>query len=145
MDISISVAGKVATADADAKIVCGNSDYEIVFGFDAPWLAYDIKTARFTYQRHGKVFYEEVVFTGDRCFVPVLYDTLEVAIGVYAGDLSTTTAAVVPCAKSILCGDPIHAEPPEDVYNQICEHLHNIDETIAGIVAEISETVGGGA
>lgn len=119
MRIAIDVAGKIATVKDNAKIICGNSDYEIEFVFDGEWDADGVKTARFTYQRHGKTLYYEQVFTGNVCPVPVLYDILEVRIGVYAGELSTSTPAVVECERSILCGDPIHDEPPEDVYSQI--------------------------
>ena len=119
MQIQISVAEKVATVKDGAKIVCGNSDYEIAFSFDDMWNEHDTKTARFTYQRHGKTLYDERIFTGNVCPVPVLYDVLEVRIGVYAGNLSTSTPAVVECERSILCGDPVHDEPPDDIYNQI--------------------------
>lgn len=119
MRIRISVADKVATNPDNAKIVCGNSDYVIAFEFDDTWDSQAVKTARFVYQRHGKTLYDEVVFTGTDCPVPVLYDVLEVRIGVYAGNLSTSTPARVECERSIKCGDPVHDEPPEDVYTQI--------------------------
>lgn len=119
MQIKISVADKIATAQADAEIVCGNSDYEIAFEFDEMWIGERIKTARFVYQRQGKTLYDEVAFTGAVCRVPVLYDILEVRVGVYAGDLSTSTPAVVKCKRSILCGDPVHDFPPADVYNEL--------------------------
>lgn len=119
MQIEIEVAGKVATAPPEAEIVCGNKDYEIAFAFDSPWNEYKLKTARFVYQRQGKTLYEEKVFEGNICPVPIMYDVLEVRIGVYAGNLSTSTPAIVNCKRSILCGDPVHAEPPEDIYNQI--------------------------
>lgn len=121
MRIAIDVARKIATVKDNAKIVCENGDYEVEFAFDDEWDAEGIKTARFSYQRQGKSLYQDQVFTGSICPVPVLYDILEVRIGVYAGGIRTSTPAVVECEKSILCGDPIHDEPPEDVYNQIVE------------------------
>ena len=143
MQIAIDVAGKIATVKDGAKIVCGNSDYEIAFTFDDEWSADGVKTARFTYQRHGKTLYVERVFTGNVCPVPVLYDILEVRIGVYEGDLSTSTPAVVECERSILCGDPVHDEPPEDVYNQIvemCETSSNAATSAAGNASKAEES-----
>jgi hypothetical protein len=120
-NIKITVAKKRATLDHDARIVCGNSDYTVTFAFGDEWAGYSVKTARFTYKVKGLRRKQEVVFSGDTCPVPTLTNTDEVLIGVYAGNLRTTTGAAVPCDRSILCGDPVHEDPPEDVYNQVVE------------------------
>lgn len=90
----------------DGDIVCGNSDYEIEFSFDSEWDAYESKVARFIW---GGKFYD-VAFTGNICEVPIIRNTETLSVGVYAGDLSTTTSAIIGCKRSILCGDP----PPQD-------------------------------
>lgn len=120
-DIQIKVANKIATGD-NTKIVCGNSDYVAVFEFDAEWDAYDTKTARFVYG--GK--HEDKVFTGNKCEVPVIQNTRDVTVGVFAGDLHTTTPAYFMCLPSILCGGGAPADPAPDVYAQILELLNNI-------------------
>lgn len=120
-DIQIKVADKIATGD-DTKIICGNSDYIAVFEFDAEWDAYDTKTARFV--SCGK--YTDVVFTGNECAVPVIQNTRDVTVGVFAGDLHTTTSAYFMCLPSILCGGGVPADPTPDVYAQILELLNNI-------------------
>ena len=120
-NIQINIKDKVARADR-AIIVCDNSDYTAVFDFDDEWSAYDTKTARFVYG--GK--YTDVVFSGNECPVPVIQDTRAVTVGVYAGDLHTTTPAYISCVPSILCGNGIPADPTPDVYNQIMELLNNI-------------------
>lgn len=120
-DIQIKVANKIATGD-DTKIVCGNSDYIAVFEFDGEWDAYDTKTARFVYG--GK--YTDVVFSGNECAVPVIQNTRDVTVGVFAGDLHTTTPAYFMCLPSILCGGGAPADPAPDVYAQILELLNNI-------------------
>ena len=98
--LHISVSDKKASyANRDGEIVCGNSDYVIEFAFDAEWAAHEEKTARFVWNGH----YENVDFTGNTCPVPIITNTTEVKVGVYAGDLSTTTSAVIGCQKSILC------------------------------------------
>ncbi len=118
-NIQINIKNKVARADR-AIIVCDNSDYVAVFDFDDEWSAYDTKTARFVYG--GK--YTDVVFTGNSCPIPVIQDTRSLTIGVYAGDLHTTTPAYISCVPSILCGNSIPADPTPDVYNQIMELLN---------------------
>lgn len=135
--IEITVRDKIARlVDIDSVIVCDNSDYIAVFEFDSEWDAYDVKTARFKW--NGK--YEERVFTGTQCDIPVINDTVSVEIGVYAGNLSTTTSALVNAKKSILCGSPVHNEPEPDVYNQIIALLEGFEgaseEEIAAAVAD---------
>ena len=133
-NISITVKNKVARADR-VIIVCDNSDYTAVFDFDDEWSAYDTKSARFV--SCGK--YTDVVFTGNECAVPVIQDTRAVTVGVFAGDLHTTTPAYFACVPSILCGNGIPADPTPDVYAQIMELLNNI--SLGGNPAT-TETIG---
>ena len=98
--LHISVLDKKATyQNRDGDIVCGNSDYVIEFAFDAEWATHDEKIARFIWNDH----YINVEFMGTTCPVPVITNATEVKVGVYAGDLSTTTPALIGCLKSILC------------------------------------------
>ena len=120
-DINIKIRNKVAKGEY-AVIVCDNSDYIAHFDFDAEWDAYDTKTARFVYG--GK--YTDVVFSGNECAVPVIQNTRDVTVGVFAGDLHTTTPAYFMCLPSILCGGGVPADPTPDVYAQILELLNNI-------------------
>lgn len=80
-NINITVREKIAHTITDACIVCGNSDYAVVFDFDAEWDAYEVKTARFIW---GGT-YTDVAFTGNECPVPVILDAVSVLVGVYAG------------------------------------------------------------
>ena len=119
--INITVREKIAVNPAQDRYVCGNSDYIVRFDFDTEWDEFETKTARFV-KEDGS--YVDVVFTGNDCAVPVISDTYKLHVGVFAGNLSTTTAAYVPCKKSILCGGGVPAAPAEDVYNQIMELLN---------------------
>lgn len=133
MNFVINVADKIATVVDAPVIICGNSDYVIDFTFDSEWDGYVEKTARFKFKKDGKKRYIDVLFSGTQCNVPILTDIDMVEIGVYAGNLSTTTGASVDCEKSILCGDGIHTPPPEDVYNQIMEEMQDINKSIGDI------------
>lgn len=125
-EIQISVTEKIAKVRDAPVIVCGNSDYTIQFTFDSEWDDYEEKTAEFRYWRSGEKKRSEVLFSGDTVSVPILRDIDEVEIGVYAGNLRTSTPARIPCARSITDGDAVHDPPTPDVYNQLMEYLAGI-------------------
>lgn len=129
--IEITVRDKVARlVDPDAFIVCGNSKYTVSFEFDAEWDEYNAKTACFKWNG----LKEEVPFTGSQCKVPIISNTVSVEIGVFAGDLQTTTGALVNAKKSVLCGTEIHHEPSPDVYNQLMGLFEELK--ISGVTPE---------
>ena len=119
--IEIKIENKIATVIGSPVIVCGNSDYKAVFNFDSEWREDLAKTARFSFTRNGESLYEEKVFTGSECDIPILRNINEVRIGVFTNGVYTTTPAIIRCEKSITCADGITEEPPEDVYDQIVE------------------------
>ena len=99
-ELHVVVTNKIATYLArDGNIVCGNSDYVIAFSFDSEWDKYTDKVARFIWNKQ----YIDVAFTGDAVAVPVISNATSLQVGVYAGELSTTTPAMIECQLSILC------------------------------------------
>ena len=105
--LNISINNKVATFHKrGGGVVCRNTDYVIAFTFDSEWEGYENKTARFIWG--GR--YQDVPIEGTTCVMPEVYRTESVKVGVYAGDLSTTTPAVIPCQASVLC----EADEPHD-------------------------------
>ena len=61
-ELHITVSNKVATyRRRDGFIVCGNSDYMVIFAFDAEWDAHEEKTARFVWNNQ----YIDRPFTGN--------------------------------------------------------------------------------
>lgn len=118
--IKITVREKRAKCNGRERIVCGNSDYVIKFDFDDEWAAYDTKTARFVYDGSK---YTDVQFTGDEVGVPVLRDTRTVSVGCYAGDIHTTTAALIQAVPCCTDPDGTPADPAPDVYNQLMERF----------------------
>ena len=105
MDIKINIVDKRPAVIGTPVIVCGNSDYSIEFTFDSEWSSATAKTARFVYVKAGTIKFQDVQLTGNTVAVPVLAGIREVMVGVYAGDLRTTTPARIPCEYSILCPD----------------------------------------
>lgn len=120
-EINITIRDKIAENVSGSGYVCGNSDYTVIFDFDAEWDEFDTKTARFVKQ--DKTF-TDVVFSGNECPMPILSNTYNIYVGVFAGDLHTTTPAHISAKKSILCDGGTPAAPAEDVYAQIMEMLN---------------------
>lgn len=135
-EINIEVRNKISEKTDDMIYVCNNSDYIASFDFDSEWDAYNTKTARFSHDGQ----HVDVVFTGNQCNVPVITNTYAFHVGVFAGDLHTTTAARVPCRKSILCGAGAPANPTPDVYDQLMELIKGLGgadpDAIAKAVAD---------
>lgn len=103
MVIKVNIADKWATVTGEPVIVCGNSSYTVEFTFDDEWNGLDTKTARFVYVQDGEVKYQDVDFTGTTAPVPVMANTKEVRVGVFAGSQLTSTPVVIPCEPSIRC------------------------------------------
>lgn len=122
----ITIKNKVAIDEnPELKIVCNNSTYRVEFHFDAEWDKHDVKTARFVY--NGMVV--DVPFAGTSCKMPPLSNARMCEIGVYAGDIQTSTPALVSCNKSILDETGLPPPPADDVYNQIVELCGEAVET----------------
>ena len=119
--IKISVRDKIAVNMSGVSYTCGNSDFVINFDFDAEWDEFSVKTARFIKDDRT---YQDQVFQGNKCPIPVLYNTNKIRVGVFAGNLHTSTPAIVKANKGILCVGGSPEAPSEDVYAQIMEMLN---------------------
>lgn len=133
--INITVRGKIARAEGRARVVCGNSDYAVRFDFDAEWAEYAVKTARFVSEDGS---YTDVQFEGEDCAIPILRNTRTLLVGVFAGNLRTTTAALIHTVPCITDPDGTPADPTPDVYAQLMERF-NAMEAPAAILYEKQE------
>lgn len=145
-DLHVIVSNKIATyLSRDGSIVCGNTDYQIVFTFDSEWDVHAERVARFIWNNK----YCDVPFTGDTVAVPPVSGTTQLTVGVYAGELSTTTAAQIPCLLSILCkqGQPgaemeaagVTATELNDLRDSVAaliDHWIMTEEEIAAVVTD---------
>lgn len=134
--INISVENKIAEADG-TLYVCDNSDFVAKFAFDAEWEAYENKTARFVYNNS----YVDVVFTGNECPVPIISGTYFFNIGVYAGNLHTTTPARVPCKKSIRCGNEPESSASKEVRNEFLRVLDKRTGDLADLTTSAKDSL----
>lgn len=138
MIIEVNVSNKIARlADKNTVAVCENSDYVIHFNFDEEWAAYETKTARFKWG--GK--YTDVVFTGNECAMPVINNVYSVKIGVYAGNLHTTTSALLMMKKSILCGNEPESPASQEVRNKFLDVLDKRTGNLADLQTDAKDTL----
>lgn len=131
-EIHVNVREKIAQTVGAPEIVCGNSDYIAVFDLDSEWDDYDLKTAHFKWVdvRSGKMMEYELTFSGTLCSIPAIYGTHLLLIGIYAGNIRTTTAAKVPCIRCITddgSGESGHPAPQPDIYEQLLEAIEQIE------------------
>ncbi len=127
-DINITVRDKIAKAEGSPEIVCGNSDYAVVFDLDSEWDTYDLKTMRVVWIDilTGTPRYIDVPFSGNSAVIPAVYNAYEIAVGIYAGDIRTTTPARIPCDRCITDGSVVHETPSASVYEQIIDLLEKM-------------------
>ena len=129
---TVKVRGKIAAAEYTEPYVCDNSDYEIEFDFSEEWQVYELKTARFAYD--GKM--QDIIFEGSRCGVPRMSGICSFKVGVFAGDLSTTTPAYIEARASILSEGGTPAAPAPDVYDQLMQRMNEIEAPEAVLYTE---------
>lgn len=127
--MNFHIKNKIITLDENTLppdgVVGDNTDYTANFFFDDGWLGVE-KTARFI----GKNGHKDVILENDSCKIPreALKSGL-LLVGVYAGDLQTTTPARVPIRASILDKDGLPADPTPDVYAQLLKRLDALYES----------------
>ena len=120
--IVVTVADKIAMSDGTTYVCDNDHNYVIRFELDEEWAHEPVKTARF---RYGSKYFDKV-FTGDEVYVPRISGVYRFEVGVYAGSLRASTAAVITCRKSVLGSSGIQDEPKPDVYGQIMTMLNEM-------------------
>ena len=120
--INITVKGKVASSDTKT-IVNGNSDYVVNWVLDGEWADYDTKTMRV---RHYDGTVIDCIFTGCSCSLPIITETCMIEIGLFAGDLITSTPAVINCIRCIRDDDGPVQDPTPSIYDQLLAKLNEL-------------------
>jgi hypothetical protein len=136
-ELRISVRDKIATLENDVELVCGNSDYRIVFDFDEDWADKKIKTAVFVFGNSSiEVPFKDTVLEKEDAVA--IEGANKCCIGVYSDDLITTTWAEVKCIYSIRDKAKGKKPPTKDVYNELIKLVNEIKinniNRISGII-----------
>lgn len=143
-DITIRVRNRIAEAVGSPEIICGNSDYNAIFDLDAEWDAQEIKTMRvaWTDTFSGQPRHIDVPFFMGFAAIPAIADAYEVQIGVYTGNIMTTTPARIPCVRCITDGGTYHEDPEPETYAALLQLLGDI--TQGGVTVGDATVVLGG-
>ena len=133
-EIKIKIRDK--RAGGTGTVICGNSDYTVVWDLDQEWTPYGTKTMRVNL---ADGTYQDVVFSGDSAALPVLSTPGWASVGLYAGDLHTSRAADLRVLPSVTTPGGTPADPAESVYDQLMELIKDMggasEEDIAKVVA----------
>lgn len=124
-NIVIRIRNRHAMLMTQSYIVNGNTSYIVEFDFDAEWSEFGEKTARFDYcDEQGARHWIDVPITNNTCNVPKLERVDKVEVGVYAGNIRTSTSALIPCIWSITDLQGELYTPKRDCFNGLMELLH---------------------
>lgn len=124
-NIVIRIRDRRAMLMTQSYIVNGNTGYVIEFDFDSEWDEFAEKTARFVYcDKQGARHWIDVPITGNACNTPKLERIDRVEVGVYAGNIRTSTSALIPCIWSITDYQGEMYTPERDCFNELMELLH---------------------
>lgn len=144
-NIPVRVEKRMAWTGWPGYIVCGNTGYTITFTFDQEWDGVEAKTARFKFRTDEGMGHTDQPFTGDTVEVPVLSNIREVQVGVFAGDLTTTTGATIRCVPSIRCNSGESTEYEKERFDELMQlfndllHKHGNIKTLAKLACVLAE------
>ena len=132
--IYITIENLVAALEVPATIVSDNTGYQIEFDFDDAWNAYALKNAVFVWYRDSLPYCQTVPFSGNTVQMPRVPAVNCLYVGVTAGNLQTSTPAMIPCSRSILSSGGEEPEAPTEseyaqlmkLINDMIEHYNNI-------------------
>lgn len=118
-DIHISVREKLAQQEDTTVYVCGSGDFRVVFDFDGEWEPEGMKTARFQTEN----LFQDVLFYGNSCPVPVIGYARRLEVGVYAQNVRTTTPARVALREGVRSKWGPPEDPAPSLYDQLAEAI----------------------
>jgi len=118
-EIVIDVREKIARTEGNPVIVCGNNDYAVRFSFDEEWEEMPLKTMRAVWKSGETWLFADVMLKDNTAVLPAVRCTSQILVGVFAGNIHTTTAARIPCLHSVTDSAAVHPDPPQDVYHQL--------------------------
>ena len=129
-ELKITIRNK--RASGTGTIVCGNSDYTVLWDLDEEWASFDTKTMRVQLPDGT---HQDVVFTGNSAGLPVQNTAGWVSIGLFAGDVRTSRGADFRVLDAITTAGGPPAAPAKDVYAQVMAKLNQLSDVTAANVA----------
>ena len=82
-----------------------------------------LRTMRIVYDSYS---HTDIAFSGDTVALPTIIDRTSIGIGLYSGDIHTSTCAMFDCERSVMGKNSNAVAPPSsDVYNEIVEMIND--------------------
>lgn len=125
-EIHIAVRDGIATQTDHTAYITGDGETWAVFDLGEEWDDRPLRTARF--QTEGS--YMDVAFRGNKCRVPVFTYARKLEVGVYAGNVRTTTPARVFLREGIRSAWGSPETPAPNIYDQLMEMLEDSNITM---------------
>lgn len=116
-EIHVTVRDGVAFQTDHTAYIAGDGETWVVFAFEDDWSRYPARVARFQTESG----YQDVMFRGEKCHVPVFTYAQKLEVGLYAGNLRTTTPARLFVRPGIRSAWGAPADPEPNVFDQLME------------------------
>lgn len=139
--VKIAIKNRVPILISQPLSICENSDIKIDIDFDDEWDEYSEKTLRLVFNDKT---YEDVIFTGNEVILPIVHNATNVNVGVFAGNLITSTPVQIGYVKSIRSFNAEHRPPRPDVYDQLMAQLNSKQPINAPTLITGNKTIVGG-
>lgn len=136
-EIHIAVRENIASQTDHTVYICGSGDYTAIFQFEEQWQKEDLKTARF----QTESICQDVLFRGDRCPVPVFISARKLEVGLFAGNLRTTTGARIALREGIRSAWGPPEDPAPSLYDQLVEAVEDTGLTLERVQDGVVLTV----
>lgn len=120
-EIFVTIRQRLASLAGGQAYICGDGDSWVVFDLDDEWSSLPVRTARFQTESG----YTDTVFRGNRCPIPVIGYARRLEVGLYAGNVRTTTPAPIPLVEGIRSAWGTPEPPAPTVFDQLMELLHD--------------------
>ncbi len=125
-EIHISVREGIASQTDHTAYITGDGEYWALFDLGEEWEDQPLRTARF--QTEGS--YVDVIFRGNKCRMPVFTYARKLEVGLFAGNVRTTTPARIFLREGIRSAWGSPEPPAPNVYDQLMEVLEDSGVTL---------------
>ena len=136
-EIHVTVRDGTAFQTDHTAYITGDGEFYVVFALEDNWQDYPIRVARFQTENG----YQDVMFRGDRCHMPVFTYAQKLEVGLTAGNLRTTTPARIFMRQGIRSAWGPPEDPQTSIYDQILDCLGESDLELENVSDGVRLTV----
>lgn len=122
-EIHVTVRDGIAFQTDHTAYITGDGEFYVIFALEDGWKDLPVRVARFQTESG----YQDVMFRGERCHVPVFSYAQKLEVGLTAGNLRTTTPARIFVRQGIRSAWGPPEDPQASVFDQILDCLGESD------------------